>query len=238
MGKSCHFQADFKAVITRMKQKAISVLSAVIFVMSAGQSFAGENTRSFSLAVGDAVNVTKTMAEGEDYAGALEKLDALIKSPDLAPYERGVIYQMMGQYSYELDQIDVSIEAFENALKSGGLSSEERDNIDIVIAQLMIGNGQYRRGAERLEAQLASNETIKPQYVDLLVNAWVQTEDYSRALPWSEKWFAAADPKTRRHYDLMNFLYVQLGMKDAQIEIIKSMVERWPEDKTLWDARN
>lgn len=220
----------------RIKQSVIAVLSTVILAISAGQSFAKDNTRSFSPAVGETVNVTMTLAESEDYAGALEKLRALIKTPDLTPYERGMIYQMMGQYNYELDQLALSLEAFENALKSGGLLPEERDNIDIVIAQLMIGNGQYRLGAERLESKIAIVETIKPQYVDLLVNAWVQSEDYTRALIWAEKWFAEAAPKTRRHYDLMNFLYVQLGKTDAQLANIKSMVERWPEDKTLWDS--
>lgn len=219
-----------------VKQRAISALSAVILMMSASLSFAEERTRSFSPATGDVVNMKMTLAEGADFAGALEKLQALIKTPDLAPYERGVIYQMMGQYHYELDQLEAAIDAFENALKSGGLLSEERNNIDIVIAQLMIGNGQYRRGAERLEAGLTRIETIKPQYVDLLVNAWVQAEDYARALPWARKWFAEASPKTRRHYDLMNFLYVQLGMDDAQIKIIQDMVERWPEDRNLWDS--
>ena len=221
---------------TCIKQRAISALSAVILMMSASISFAEEHTRSFSPATGGVVNMTMTLAEGADYAGALEKLEALIKTPDLVPYERGLIYQMMGQYHYELGQMEASIDAFDNAPKSGGLLSEERDNIDIVIAQLMIGNGQYRRGAERLEAGLTRIETIKPQYVDLLVNAWVQSEEYSRALPWAEKWFAEASPKTRRHYDLMNFLYVQLGMDVAQIEIIQDMVERWPEDRNLWDS--
>lgn len=232
----CHFQAGFKAVNIIIKQNAMTVLSAVIFAISAGQSFAEGNARSFSPVVGEVVNVTKALADGADYQGALEKLDALIKTPDPSPYERGVIYQMMGQYSYELDQLDASIKAFENALTSGGLLPEERDNIDIVIAQLMIGKGQYRGGAERLESKIAMIDPIKSQYVDLLVNAWVQAEDYARALPWAEKWFAAANPKTRRHYDLMNFLYVQLGMDDAQIEIIQDMVERWPEDKTLWES--
>jgi len=134
----CHFQVDFKGMSNRIKQSVIAVLSTVILAISAGQSFAKDNTRSFSPAVGETVNVTMTLAESEDYAGALEKLRALIKTPDLTPYERGMIYQMMGQYNYELDQLALSLEAFENALKSGGLLPEERDNIDIVIAQLMI----------------------------------------------------------------------------------------------------
>ena len=34
----------------------------------------------------------------------------------------------------------------------------------------------------------------------------------------------------------MNFLYNNLELRDKRIEIIKEMIERWPEDKTLRDT--
>jgi len=64
----------------------------------------------------------------------------------------------------------------------------------------------------------------------------VQDEDYVRALPWAERWFQDANPKTRRHYDLMNFLYHSLSMREQQVEIMGQMVKRWPDDKALWSA--
>jgi predicted Zn-dependent protease len=176
------------------------------------------------------------MAGAGDNNGAVNALKNALNLPDLNPYERSTMYQMLGQYSYELDRAVEAQQYFENAISAGGLLPNEIGNIKVVIAQLMIGNGQYREGAQRLENYLNSGGQQKPQYIDLLVNAWVQAEDYNRALPWAEKWFNAARPKERKHFDLLNFLYNNLGMQGRQADIVKEMIGRWPEDKTLWDA--
>ena len=192
--------------------------------------------RQFDAKSGEAVNNALTQANAGDNLGAVNTLNAALSLPDLNPYERSTMYQMLGQYSYELDRPTDAQRYFESAISSGGLLPNEVDNIKVVIAQLMIGNGQYREGATRLENFLNSGGQEKPQYVELLTNAWVQAEDYRRALPWAEKWFNRASPKERRHFDLLNFLFNNLGMQGRQADIVKEMIGRWPEDKTLWDA--
>ena len=214
-----------------------SVLGAIL-MLGAGltPAYAQEDGRQFSAAAGEVVNETMILANAKNYEAALIGLRDLIGKPDLSAYERGTIYQMIGQYSYELGQVEASQSAFENAINSGGLLPKEVGNIEVVVAQLMIGNGQYREGAERLESYLRSGGEEKPQYIELLVNGWVQTEDFDRALPWAEKWFNTAKPKTRKHFDLLNFLYNNLRQQGRQADIVKQMIGRWPEGKDLWES--
>jgi len=228
-----------------LRTRAASLLGASLLAVAAigvsgatlsGAAYAQEEGRQFSAKAGEKVNEALVLAnEGQNQA-ALGILQTAITMPELNAYERSTIYQMIGQYSYELDRAVEAQQAFENAISAGGLLPNEVDNIKVVIAQLMIGNGQYREGAQRLENYLNSGGQQKPQYVDLLVNAWVQAEEYRRALPWAEKWFNNASPKERKHFDLLNFLYNNLGMQGRQADIVKQMIGRWPEDKTLWDA--
>ncbi|MEL6687861.1 MAG: hypothetical protein AAFP97_09585, partial [Pseudomonadota bacterium] len=75
-----------------------------------------------------------------------------------------------------------------------------------------------------------------PSYVELLVQAWVEAEDYRRSLRWAEEWFNTANPKERKHFDLLNFLYNNLGMPGKQADIVKQMIQKWPEDNTLWNS--
>ncbi len=217
---------------------AIKILLAASFMAGTGvmSAVGQEETRQFSAKSGEQVNRTFELAGAEKYEEALANLERLITESSLMAYERSTVYQMMGQYLYELDRPIDAQKAFENAVAAGGLLPKEVESIKIVIAQLMIGNGQFREGAERLETYLNAGGQEKPQYIDLLVNAWIQAEDYPRALPWAEKWAEMSDPKLRKHYDLLNFLYVQLGKQDQQIEILKIMIDRWPEEKTLWDS--
>lgn len=210
------------------------VLSA-IFMASAAMApvNAQEEMRQFSSQSGEAVNEAVGLAAEDKTEEAVTLLKGVISAPDLNTYERSTIYQMLGQYSYELDRGVDAQGYFEKSMSAGGLLPKEAENLKVVIAQLMIGNGQYREGAMGLEDYLESGGQQKPQYIDLLVNAWIQAEDYHRALPWAEKWFNAARPKERKHFDLMNFLYNTVGQSGRQADIIKQMIERWPEDKTL-----
>jgi len=115
-----------------------------------------EEGRQFSAAAGEKVNEALTLANSGQTQSAIGILQSTITSPDLNPYEKSTIYQMLGQYSYELDRAVEAQQHFQSAISAGGLLPNEVDSITVSIAQLMIGNGQYREGATRLENYLNS----------------------------------------------------------------------------------
>lgn len=192
--------------------------------------------RQFSSKAGQVVNEALTLINSGQHAPALGKLSEALQISPLNAYERSTIYQMQGASYYELNQYGQAISAFENAINAGGLLPNEAASLRVNIAQLLIANGSYAQGAQMLENHLNRGGQQKPAYIEMLTQAWVQSENYSRALPWAEKWFRQASPKERKHFDLMNFLYNNLGMAGRQADIVKQMINRWPEDKTLWDA--
>ncbi len=192
--------------------------------------------RQFSSKAGAVVNEALTLINSNQHSAALSKLNEALSINPLNAYERATIYQMQGASYYELNQYGPAISAFENSINSGGLLPNEADSLRVNVAQLLIANGQYADGAQRLENYLNNGGQQKPQYVEMLTQAWVQSDNYSRALPWAKKWFDQASPKERKHFDLLNFLYNNLGQPGKQADIVKQMINRWPEDKTLWDA--
>lgn len=192
--------------------------------------------RQFSSKAGQVVNEALTLINESQHNAALSKLNEALSIDPLNAYERATIYQMQGASYYELNQYGAAITAFENSINSGGLLPNEADSLRVNVAQLLIANGQYAEGAQKLENYLNNGGQQKPQYVEMLTQAWVQSDNYSRALPWAQKWFDQASPKERKHFDLLNFLYNNLGQPGKQADIVKQMINRWPEDKTLWDA--
>ncbi len=193
--------------------------------------------RQFGSAAGNLVNEALTSINNNQFNAAITTLNQALALPDLNPYERSIIYQMQGQSYYEMDQSGPAISAFENAVNAGGLLPDEAENIRLNIAQLMIGNGQYAQGAQMLENFINQGGIqAKPEYVDMLVGAWVEAQDFRRALPWAERWFNAANPKERKHFDLLNFLYNNLGMSGKQADIVLQMINRYPEDTSLWNT--
>jgi len=216
----------------------VSVLSFAMFGASilfpSSAALAQDTSRQFSAIAGEKVAEAQSHAEAEAFESALGLLNTTLTLPDLTAYERSTIYQMLGQYHYEIERFEDSIAAFQSAIQAGGLLPQEVDKIELSIAQLMIGNGQYREGAERLEKSLNKMGRENLQYVELLIQAWVQADDYQRALPWAEYFFVHTSPKSRKHYDLLNFLYNSLNQTDKQIDLVEQMVSQWPEDKNLW----
>lgn len=213
------------------------IAPATLDVAYAQDEDAAVEGRQFSAKAGEKVNEALQMMNGENSQGALNVLNALLSSgTTLNPYERSTIYQMLGQSYNDVGNTPGALRAFQDAINAGGLLPNEVDNIKVVIAQLMIVNGQYREGATALENYLSQGGQEKPAYVELLVQAWVEAEDYRRALPWAEKWFNRATPKERKHFDLLNFLYNNLDMPERQADIVKQMIQKWPGDQTLWNT--
>ena len=191
--------------------------------------------RQFSSKAGEKVLEAQNLMSENQFQPALGILNEVLGFPELNPYEKSTVYQMQGAVYYELNDYQKSIQGFENAISAGGLLPKEVDNLRVNIAQLLIGNGQYARGAQMLEEWNRNGGQLKPTHIEMLTQAWVQAENYSKALPWAERWFRNASPKERKHYDLLNFLYNNLKMPGKQADIVKDMIGRWPDDKQLWD---
>ena len=196
-----------------------------------------QTPRQFGAKAGAIVNEALLFMDNDKYELALSKLNIAAALPDLSAYERSTIYQMQGAAHYELGRYGAAIDAFEEAIDAGGFSTAESENLDAQIAQVMIANGNYRAGAKRLEAWIKRGGELSASRLDLLVKAWLQAEDFNRVLPWAEKWFAQAKPKERKHFDAMNYIFYRLDMPSRQAEIINQMIERWPDDKALWESR-
>lgn len=199
------------------------------------QEMAQEN-RQFSARAGAIVLAARNLVLADEHEAALGKLTEALSLADISSFERAMIYQMQGTSYYQLTQFPAAITAFEQAVASGGLNAGELADIRVKIAQLMIAAGRHAEGAEALESYLRAGGQEKSEYAELLTQAWTQAENYPRALPWARKWFAAATPKERRHFDLMNFLYNHLGESAQQADIVRQMISRWPDDVELWEA--
>lgn len=215
---------------------AICMGGAMSITSAAAQMQDAMPSRQFSAATGEAVNNTLTLINTNKHREALTELTALTDGVSLAPYERSTIFQMQGASYYELNQYQNAIEAFENAVQAGGLLPDEAMTLKLNIAQLNIASGQYAKGAEALENHIVRGGEAKPQLTEMLVQAWVQADEPSKALPWAEQWFKDAAPKKRSHYDLMNYLYANLDMPEYQADIINQMILRWPDDDNLRNA--
>jgi len=134
----------------------------------------------FSAKAGEKVLEAQNLIMAENPSAALGVLLEALSVPDLTPYERAIILQMQGANYYALKQFGPAVTAFEDAVKAGGLNAAETSDMEVKIAQLLIANDQPAFGAERLEAYFKSGGVQKPEYIELLSQAWLQAQNYER----------------------------------------------------------
>lgn len=204
-----------------------------ILAQSELKAEAPDQSRQFSEESGEIVLRGQDFLARGQYESALNTLSESLSLGDLNPYEQSIIYQMQGSCFYELDQYEEAITAFENAIRAGGLLKNERRALEFNIAQLLIASDHFEKGALLIEKWHRNGGQLKKGHIEMLWQAWSQARRYDRALPWAELWFNNANPKTRKHFDTLNFFYHNLGMPEKRIAIIEQMIENWPEDKQL-----
>ncbi len=200
-------------------------------------SFAQTQTRTFSVETKKSMEKAMGYISDGKYSKAEKRLKDVRKIKGLSPYEISTVEQMLGQVTYQDKDYKNAIRHFESAVAAGGLLPNETINAELTIAQLYIRTKQYETGATRMENWLRKTGRQDVKYLEALVQALVQAEKYERALPWAERWFAAKNPKSRKHYDLMNYLYHTLGKPDKQLGVLQAMTVQWPQERKLWDLQ-
>lgn len=224
----------------RYFRKSILGLGLIIGVGTGTAAFAcvapAGQERQFSSEAGALVNDALEDINAENHAQAILQLQTILAMPELSAYERSTLQQMLGSSYYEEGNYSAAIGAFEHAISACGLLPSEISALRVNIAQLLIANGRPAEGAQMLEDWAEDGGALQPKHIEFLWQAWSQAEQYDRALPWAEKWFEAANPKQRKHYDVLNFLYHNLQMPEEQAVIILQMLEQWPQEKGLWNA--
>ncbi|PHR94354.1 MAG: hypothetical protein COA69_01800 [Robiginitomaculum sp.] len=195
-----------------------------------------QEDRQFSSKIGQDVLTAQYYMDDADFSEAVPALEAALGATELSSYEKSTIHQMLGACHYKLNKYEAALQNFELAIRAGGLLPSETSRLRINIAQLLIASGEFKQGAEMLEDWGHTGGVLKPAHMEMLWQAWSQAEQYDRALPWAEHWFDAAKTKERKHYDLLNFLYLQLGLSDKRRDVLQKMVGIWPDDQELWQA--
>jgi len=220
-------------------RRSLVLITACSILMGVGVPTAfsqSETLRQFSIKAGELAAEASLSISQDDQSEAITLLDRALALPGLSEFETSSLLHMRGSAYYSLDDFEGAIRSFEAAISANGLLPDEGDKLNLVIGQLMIGQGQYKRGAMRLEAAVDKTGNRDPKIWGMLAQGWAQSGNHEKALQWAKKWTSAAAKMERKHFDFLNYLYHSLGRSDEQLKIVGQMIDHWPEDEELWRA--
>lgn len=192
--------------------------------------------RALSAKVGEGILAAQEFLQAEppQFSSAMAELNKVLARDGLSPYEKAVSYQMRGQAKYGLLNVRGTINDWQAAINTGALIQAEIDGLLPNIGQLWISEEQYVKGATILENWLNNGGKANERIHMMVASAWAQADRLRKALPHAQAGFRMANPKQKKHFDILNFLYNSLKMYGKQAALLEQQVSIWPDDKQTW----
>jgi len=129
---------------------------------------------------------------------------------------------------------------FKDVLKIRGLSAFEISTVEQYLGQATYRAKDYKDSIKHFERAIAAGGLSPSDVMEserILAELHIKNKDYKKALVRAERWFAVKPSKSRKDYELMNFLYFSEGQTAKQLGVLQSMTRLWPQDRALWDQQ-
>ncbi|MGD2133977.1 MAG: tetratricopeptide repeat protein [Maricaulaceae bacterium] len=220
-----------------------SAASACLAVLASGTALAqtcppdeedDAASRVFTPEVGEIVQAAQEKMTLEDYPGALADFQRALTQEEPSRYELGVILYMAGGARYQTDDVPGAMRDWERALREGDLRQAECLNVMYNMAQLHLQNENYRTAIDMMEEWIALGGDANDGVHLNLVVAYSEIGDLRSALRHGLLAYQKANPRLKRHYDVLNYLYDELNMPAERAELLTEMVALFPQERSVW----
>ncbi|EGQ9821531.1 hypothetical protein FV767_11135 [Vibrio parahaemolyticus] len=215
----------------------VASLILLVGVASAAPSLAKEapqlSDRTFRT-----VNKVQELIATEKYSAAKEKLADALDSSGSKKYDRAVLLQQTG-FLYSLqDNYVQAAKYFAEALKLDALPVPVAQQVRYSLAQLYLAEEKYKQSVNTMNEWFKVAETTqeKPQahaYITL-ASAYVQLEDYRKALPPTKKAIEMSKNPSESWYLILVASHYELGQLKSVASVLKTLTSKYPEKKRYW----
>ncbi|MDF2153968.1 hypothetical protein [Vibrio sp. CAU 1672] len=184
------------------------------------------------------VNKVQELIATEKYAAAAEKLTSALESTTSKKYDRAVLLQQMG-FLYSLqDNYAKASQYFAKSLKQDALPVPVAQQVRYSLAQLYLAEEEFQLSVDTMNKWFKIAETTdeKPQahaYITL-ASAYVQMEDYRKAIPPTKKAIAMSKNPSESWYLILMASHYELGQLKSVASVLKTLTSKYPSKKRYW----
>jgi len=172
----------------------------------------------------------------ENYNEAAAELQKLLNKADEAGYERAIILQALGHTDSSRERYDSALKYFKESVAIDALPNMQQFQMMFAIAQLEIMNERYRDGLATLNEWFCKvpPEQIKANAYVLRANAYIELKDYRASLRAITKAIEMTEEPKKNYYQVKLASHYELDQMSEAATTLKTMIELWPEDESLW----
>jgi len=172
--------------------------------------------------------------QAEQYREAEKVLKALeARAERLNPYERALVYQMLGYLESGRDEYEKALVFFEKCIIEDALPHAAQAAARYNVAQLYLATEQYEKAVSSLEAWFRDTETPTSSAYYLLAIAYYQIEKIEQAIIPAKKAVDQAKKPREPWLQLLVGLYYEARQFDNALEPLEVLIQLNPK-KDYW----
>jgi tetratricopeptide (TPR) repeat protein len=225
----------FSGQISRIHRIAIYLLTLVFTLGVVGSAEAARKKKKDDKDAGKNFTVSEQMhkkltaaheaLEADDYKAAATVLRDLEKrAKRLNPYERALIYQMLGMSQAGQEKYKEALVYFEKCLVDEALPNGAIVSTRFTIAQLYMATEEFAKAAQTLEKWLKEVETPNANAYYLLAAAYYQLEEVEKAIAPAETAIKIAKKPKPAWLQLLVGLYYETKQFPKAVKPLETLI--------------
>jgi len=234
----------FSGQISRIHRACLFLLTLVFALGVVGGAEAARRKKKADKDAGKSFTVSEQMHKkltaayeflgDEQYAQAAVILEALEKKAQrLNPFERALVYQMLGQSQAGQERYEAALGYFEKCLVDEALPHGSIVSIRFMIAQLYMATEQFERAIRTLETWLQEVEKPNANAYYLLAAAYYQLEQIDKAIGPAETAIKIAKKPKPPWLQLLVGLYYETKQYPKAVKPLEVLIVIDPK-KAYW----
>lgn len=220
-----------------MRKSLLTIIILMLSLIGQGAAFAADDEKQFLLSekTYKALDQAQELMEKDNYQQAKQQLDTLLSEVEKGSYEQAVVLQTLGFLYSSLDQYKKATETFQQALDLNALPKDVTHTLRYNLAQLLIADGQYKKGIPLMESWLAAEKKPENTVYVLLASAYYRVDNFSKAADRIK--IAIKNDKSPKEdwYRLLLSSYLSLKHYKSAIPVLELLITRYPDKKMYWD---
>lgn len=206
---------------------ALVLALMLAFETSAGEHFLSPSTHQALARAQDLLTAGKGGA-------ALVQLKALAGRIGEDPYARAVVQQNLGYAYHVLGREHEAIASYDAALKAQALPEEVAQRVRYTLAQLLLGQGDYRTGLQHLQRWLRQEPDPPPESRYLAAVAHYELGQCRESIDQLRQALAAAASPPQPWYRLLLICQYQLSRFKDAARTLQRLIRLAPGERDYW----
>ncbi|MBB5207686.1 tetratricopeptide repeat protein [Chiayiivirga flava] len=169
--------------------------------------------------------------EAEKFDEVLPLGETILAHKKAGPYEKSIVYQVMGFVYIDKDDYPTAIEYLQKALDANGLPNDTHYQIMNQIAQMQMAEEQYEAAEKTTARLLSETRSERPELLATRGNVLYRLERYDEAAEALKKAIAASPEPQESWNQLLMATYADQGKPEEAAKIAEQIAARTPNDK-------